>query len=533
MGAAWLSGQAVFLSPDETANAFFAKSFAAGNGLSIPEPLNIPLRGLIHPRSIVSVAGNLVPGGFVGWPVILGFLAFLFGFTILPFIVPMFAALAVFAVYAILCRLGSEHFAILSAALLAIHPAWWYYASRGFMPNVLFVSLAVFAVFILVTRPFRLTRFSAELNLIFAGACLGLALFVRPSEVFLIVAAFAFGTWMFCQKAAWRSILIFCAASLVAFSPFFFFNAKLYGSPFTTGYTYRVTAVFSPFQGGIERGLPATPTFSASLLLRDRIERFLLPVFPFGTHPRAAARVWAANAVDLYPWISALAFLGLFASQFRKDRSDDERKRWGKFFWIAAFVSVWLTVMYGSWTFHDNPDPSIITIGNSYARYWLPMFLLWTPFVARGFLFVVEWFPNRSRSFVVWCLFLVCVVLSARTAVFAKGDGLLDASATLQQSSVVRDYAFSRTESDAVIVVDRADKIFFPTRRVIYPLRNETTYAAMPEIARVAPLYYYGISFPPQDMEYLNQEKLAGLGLKIEKVETFGIESLYRISQRR
>ena len=84
---------------------------------------------------------------------------------------------------------------------------------------------------------------------------------------------------------------------------------------------------------------------------------------------------------------------------------------------------------------------------------------------------------------------------------------------------------------DAVIVVDHGDKIFFPERVVRYPLRDETTYDLMPRIVLRNALYYYGITFPDYDMEYLNGRKLAELGLQIELVQTFDEESLYRIYQ--
>ena len=85
------------------------------------------------------------------------------------------------------------------------------------------------------------------------------------------------------------------------------------------------------------------------------------------------------------------------------------------------------------------------------------------------------------------------------------------------------------TEVDAVIIVDRADKLFFPDRRVIYPLRDEKTYALMLQIVALVPLYYYGITLPQADIDYLNGDKLKAMGLQIDFVENFGEESLYKI----
>jgi len=536
VGAAWLSGSGLFLSPDETANAFFAKSFAAGNGLSFAEPSNAPLRGIIHPRSMVAAGEELVPGGFVGLPAILGMMARLFGTAVLPFLVPLIAALAVFAVHRILRRLGSERFAVVGASLLAIHPAWWYYASRGFMPNVLFASLVIFAAFFLVVRPFHhghsfalrlkqifrrasLHPFVSRLNIVCAGLSLGLALFVRTSEVVWLLSAFALGTWMICRKIAWRSVFIFCAAALAAVSPFFYFNATLYGSSFQNGYTYEDVS-----------GRPDAAVLMDSSL-RERVERALSPLFPFGIHPRAVLRTWAQNAVDLYPLLAALVFIGIHAARLEKSQDEPEqKKRWRALLWVALLVTGWLAVMYGSWIIHDNPDPAAVTIGNSYARYWLPMFLLWTPFAARGIFYAGASAPKRWEPMIVGCLVSACAIFSVQTVVFTNGDGLRDAVSALERNADIRKIVLQMTEPDAILIVDRADKIFFPARRVVQPLRSETTYAAMPDLAARAPLYYYGITFPPQDVQYLNEKKLAERGLKIEKMESFGIESLYRIT---
>ena len=108
---------------------------------------------------------------------------------------------------------------------------------------------------------------------------------------------------------------------------------------------------------------------------------------------------------------------------------------------------------------------------------------------------------------------------------------LIEAAAILDRSAEIRTRVLARTEPEAVIIVDRADKLFFPHRRVVFPLRDERTYELMPRIVLRVPLYYYGVTFPPQDIEYLNTRKLKDLGLQIEFIETFDEESLYRIYQ--
>jgi hypothetical protein len=163
-------------------------------------------------------------------------------------------------------------------------------------------------------------------------------------------------------------------------------------------------------------------------------------------------------------------------------------------------------------------------------RYWLPLFILSTPLIALA----VRWIANRAltpfaRTLCIAVIVLLCAALNVRTVFFAPEDGLVPAAATMAQAAGIRDWVLQLTEPDAVIIVDRADKLFFPYRQVRYPLRDEGTYALMPTLVLHAPLYYYGITFPETDMEYLNGEKLKLLGLHIELVQTFDEESLYRI----
>jgi hypothetical protein len=100
----------------------------------------------------------------------------------------------------------------------------------------------------------------------------------------------------------------------------------------------------------------------------------------------------------------------------------------------------------------------------------------------------------------------------------------------LQRSEQIQAAVLRYTSPESVILVDRSDKLFFPHRQVWYPLRDEATYEAMPRLVENTQLYYYGITFPSADMEYLNTDRLKRMDLRIELIETFQHESLYRIS---
>jgi hypothetical protein len=256
-----------------------------------------------------------------------------------------------------------------------------------------------------------------------------------------------------------------------------------------------------------------------------------VPFLPFGINPRASAKHVLQYGLGLFWWMSLLALLGIPLLLPPRTTRKRERAPRRLYFAVAVLVSAWLAVMYGSWTIFDNPDITKITIANSYVRYWLPIYVLMTPFAA----FAMEWITSRARTEVAKQLFtavlmVACFGLSVRAVFYQVDDGIVAVAATLDRSQDIKERVLAQTESDAVIIVDRADKVFFPERRVLYPLRDASTYELMPRLERRVPLYYYGVTFPDIDMNYLNTSKLKDLGLRIELLETFDEESLYRIS---
>ena len=135
---------------------------------------------------------------------------------------------------------------------------------------------------------------------------------------------------------------------------------------------------------------------------------------------------------------------------------------------------------------------------------------------------MAAWLPSA--------IIVSAIAILSGVLVFGGDDGLLRTRQVLFESAAKRDAIIAVTEDSAIIVVDRADKFLFPHRRVIQPLRSDATYAVLADAVKLAPLYYYGIPFPDVDMTYLNDVKLAALGLRIDAVTAIGDETLYRIS---
>lgn len=542
----------VFTSPDENANFTFASTFAATGDLVIKDGVNALLHGALHPRSTVVLGTLTLPGSFVGWPMIVGSIGAITSFaggmnpalTAMLLVTPILVMLALAAWWGIARRLGPStgsgsssdvRFAWIATALLALHPAFWYYASRGMMHNVPFVCVLIIAVW-LVQRKVKSEKEkvgSGIARIGLAGLLVGIALCIRTNEA-LWVLPLAMLLVYKCetsQRAVSTAIRI--AALLVGITiPLIGLgavNAHLYGSPFATGYTTTTNYELRTTNDETQALAPA------AIEVRSSPFEALLP---FGFHPRAMVKnVWHYG-VALFPWMTVIAVAGmgivLRASSHHPQpllRQEGSRSTWRTLLWVTLGLATWLGVVYGSWSFHDNPDPTAMTIGDSHLRYWLPLFVLSTLFAARAICSFA-----RAKDVPAGRLYatvpLIAIATLSSILVFGGDDGLVHTRQVLFASAAKRDGVMAATEDNAIIVVDRADKFLFPYRRVLQPLRSDATYAVLADAEKLAPLYYYGIPFPETDMTYLNDVKLASLGLRIDVVQAIGDETLYRISER-
>ena len=509
----------IFNSPDENANYQFVA--ASGAGTLLIEPLNFDLGDIFHPRSVVSIDGVYAPRSFLGMSATYGVLSVLLNvFGALNLILALTPALAVLALLAwrsiVFKMFENDRLADISALLLLLHPAWWYYSARTMMHNVPFVSLLIFGAWFFVQKSGR-----RWLSLLLGGLMIGLAIAFRASEVIWIGALLvALTIWMIrSKKWSWREPALVIVGLGVALIPFAVMNNVTYGGPLTTGYTIDgISQAVSSYEGSGSESLPSI----ANVL------------FPFGIHELAILRhVWGYG-FWLYPWMSGLAIIGIILAALGHAESKQTTGRFRTWTIGTLVLAAWLAVVYGSWSFHDNPDPNAVTIANSYVRYWLPLFVLASPLAARGMIWLTKpvhkAFGERVCHVTYAVLIMTCVIFSG-IRVFGGEDGLIATREHLWSFQEKREVILSSTEENAILIVDRADKFVWPDRTVITPLRSETTYDSMPVMTYLGPLYYFGITLPEKDMTYLNEDKLAAMALFIEEVATVEDETLYRIAQ--
>lgn len=496
-----------FNSPDEAANYFFIKNYVANETLKVFEPLNLETGGIIHPRSITTVGGYLVPGSFLGLILIYGWLAKIFTLGVIWWLTPCFALAAVLFFYGIIKNVFDRKIAQWSAFLLLVHPAFWYYASRGFFPNILFVSLILGGFYFLVGRGKQKKLVLNYLNYILSGLFLGLAMAVRLSEIIWVGAVFLLLFLIFRKNLKWSEVIIFLLSSGLAFIPVILYNQTIYGEPLTTAYNLG--------EGSLVGG-GATWFVSAVKF-----------IFPFGLEIKNVLKNFSTYFVGMFWWISLPAAFGaaIFIKKLIAGKLD---KKITAYLSFGGMISLFLFLYYGSWFFYDNPAKEA-SIGTSYVRYWLPIYILSLPLVAFTISKLVDFIRPLKPKFFAALLCLIFILFGVKLVFFDKNDGLAYVYKNVHDYAMIAKEVNLLVPSEAVIIVDRADKIFFPEYRVIVPLREKSTYAAIPELAKNLPLYYYGLPLVEKEMNYLYDGRLNREEVEIIEIKNFGAETLYQL----
>ncbi|MDP2708450.1 MAG: hypothetical protein Q8O93_00135 [bacterium] len=525
-----------FLSPDESANYTFAKLYAQESRTQFFEKYNILAGDVIHPRSYRSDFGWLKPVSFLGIILIYGKIAGVIGYQILPYLTPLFAALGIIFYYLSVKIIFGRSNALISALMLTAFPPYIYYSARSMFHNVLFMVLVLAAFYFAMIAAGRhkaeataagayRTYFYAALG----GSMLGLAVITRASELIWLLPVWLIIWLVNIKKIGAAKSVIFIAFFLFALVPALFWNKILYQSYWRGGYNEMNQSILVMAGAGAD-------LVKSGLLRADEASQSLAQIknnfFHFGFQPLKSLNMLYYYFIKMFYWIFWPALLG-FLLMLKKIKK--WRRRHYVYFSAYLTASAILLLYYGSWDFHDNPDPKSFTIGNSYARYWLPIYMGAIPLVS---VLLVKLSNLFRKKYLIYGFRLIIIALmffiSLKFVLAGSEEGLISSAKRLSSSKAEYDRLLSLTESRAVIITQYHDKLIFPQRKVIVGLFNDDNmiaeYAAL---AKVLPVYYYNFTFPKKDIEYLNNRKLADFGLRIERVEAVAKNfTLYRLSAR-
>jgi len=383
-----------------------------------------------------------------------------------------------------------------------------------------------------------------------AGIFFGLTIMTRTSELVWIVPLLLI-LWLFnVRRMGVLKLLVFLIFLFTSLLPMFYHNQILYGSPILGGYgemNQSIAAIKDDSAAILSS--TATGNFSA---INDKAKKIFNTVFYFGFNPRQSLSTANAYIKGMFPWLFYAAFLGgvIFILTFKK-------RKYKQWVFLAAWfaVSVILIFYYGSWRFFDNPDTAAITIGNSYTRYWLPIYLGLIPLAG---IFIIrltqaicllfrktkdddgqlkmEFSSGRMNQgacrAVTRTLIIGLIAISSITFVLSgSAEGLIYLAQRQKDARVEWQQILELTESNSTIITRYHDKLLFPERKVIVGLFDDKNMVA--QYARLVdklPLYYYNFTLPNKDINYLNASRLKEAGLKIKLIKKITSDfSLYKI----
>ncbi|RMD59597.1 hypothetical protein D6821_00870 [Candidatus Parcubacteria bacterium] len=379
------------------------------------------------------------------------------------------------------------------------------------------------------------------------GVFFGGAVITRTSELLWLVPL-----WLVLWVLNWRRLgllkpILILVALVLTVWPAAYYNQVLYGSPYYGGYVEMNSSLDVIKQAGFN----AVRLASEGAIEESKgfLRLIKNKIFYFGYHPDQSREMFYYYVIAMFPylWWPAVGGAVLLAieSLFRR--------HWHYWKYLIALVvlGVILVLYYGSWRFFDNPDATRHTIGNSYTRYWLPIYLGLIPLAAWLLVrasAVFGWL--RFKPVPAWCrwcfrgeffIWLVRLAVFALVAAFSlqfvligSEEGLLLQLAKARDSREQFEQVLNLTESNAIIVTQYHDKLFFPERKVIVGLfddKNMIKHYA--RLAHYLPIYYYSFSLREKDIEYLNNRRLYEAGLQIRLVKPITSQfSLYQLTLR-
>lgn len=543
-----------WLSPDETANYYFTKLYAQTGELTSTEKYNIIAGEIIHPRSFRSDNGVLKPVSFLGIILLYGKLGAVFGVKAIPYFTPFFAALGLIFFYLLIKELFGPSIGLISASLLAIFPPYLYFASRSMFHNILFIACLIISLYYALIagkkerviavydddeQQLEKKAWHAKLQNFFplfvypavSGIFMGMAIAARTSELLWLGPVLGIAWLANIRKAGITRLVVFAAALMLAISPVLYWNNLLYGSPLSMGYPQINSSIVS--LGESSSGLVKSTWAADESLQKELFKKLKETIFYFGFEPKQSLRMLYNYFFLMFTWLFVLGGAGIIA--FFADIKNLKNKQF-IFFFCWSIASVILLFYYGSWEFHDNPDPRMITIGNSYTRYWLPIYLGAIPFAS----LLIARVTRLAKSHVMtWAarVFLVGTVaaISIPFVMVGSNEGLVQTALIKRENQAEAKKLFKVLPKDAVVVTQYHDKILWPERRVIVGMFDDSNMNKIyAKLAKKLPLYYYNFSFPVMAVEYLDNTKLPRDGLGIKKVQKitnqFTLYKLYATS---
>jgi 4-amino-4-deoxy-L-arabinose transferase-like glycosyltransferase len=541
-------------SPDEAANYFFTKKFSQSGQLSFFDSADIVGDNIVIPRSVRSDKGSLKPVSFLGIILIYGQLASVLGVGIIPFLTPFFAACGLILFYLILKRLFSKRVALWSSFLLATFPVYIYYTVRGMFHNILFIVLLLFSVYLFILSlgqknkdkiKFLTLSLSSKqcwefLGIFLSGLFFGLAIITRSSELLWLIPAIIIIYLFYARRLGLTKPILFVSGLFLALIPAAYYNQILYNYFWYGGYNAMNSSLANIAVSG---GKIWEFTWLGQFKYYNYyLEQIFNSVFYFGFNLHQSLSMFKHYVVEMFPVIFYGGALGFLLLIGRKYRSRSQQKKYLVYLLVWLLISGILVFYYGSWKFNDNPDLTQFTIGNSYTRYWLPLYLGLIPLASLALVrFTTAIFFKlktklQIKKFVILATQIVVILIIGTSSIifvlYGSSEGLMCSAYNYLAEKRNTEQVWSLTNPESIIITRYNDKYFWPERRVIVgTLPDKLILQETVKLLEYYPVFYYNFYLNPADVDYLNSRKLSPYNLHLKIIKKINLKfALYQIN---
>ncbi len=479
-------------SPDEAANAYFMSILAKNGRYRVDTGLPASVLNYLHPRSMAVQGQFLTSGSFLGLVQAGALTIKTFGAGAERFLTPLLSLGGLLAMFFIFRRFWGRWWALLGAVLIALHPAFFEFATLPYMHNGAFVAvlmIAAWAMLRLLERPSFLL--SAGFGLAY-----GAALFFRPVEALWTAPAVII---LLLARKLWRELFIAGLVTLAVQLPWLIANRAVFGSVLSSGYT--PSGVFTDVVGGEVFTAPAQKLFT-----------------PAGG---AWSWHWLSSVwwyfILLMPAWSAMALVAI--GRYFKGKY----VIWSKSFklTVLCLIGIFPLVYYGTWNLYPQTPAADVGALASYARYWLPLYVLMAP----GVIIALR---MLSRRWLVISLALVLGISQIMAIWSHPVSGLNARFSADKKNRGIREKVLGVTETNAVIIAGQDDKYFQDQRLSAFRLpQNDGEWKLLGQLLTLRPVYLY-VAFGAVNTG-LAQKAMADYGLRLEQKFTIEREALWKI----
>lgn len=482
-----------FGSPDETGNRVFIAAQAEQGSFRIRTNLTSAELELFHPRSSTVQGSDLLPGSWIGFLQVGGWLERFGGWRLSFAFVPAISAIGLLALYRIFRRFWSRPWAWLGIGLVAAHPAWTTFQTSPMFHNGPFAAMLIVAGLGLLRLWERPTWRRAAVF----GLAYGAALYFRPSEV--IWSGPLIAVVVLALPRGWRWLLIAAAACAVVQLPWLLENQRLYGSMLRSAYA--------------PDGLDTT---NAGDAVSGWKKIFLPAGGRWSWHFWSSAWWYLFMLVPAWSAATVITVVTYFRRKFK------QRIKILKLGLIMA-GTLFLVIYYGSWDLYPAADAERVGPLASYARYWLPIYVAMSAGVVNLF--------RRFGAHRAWLAIVVATMLVSEltVSVWHPQAGLRARWQQQRQALDIRSAVFGATPSNAMVIAGQNDKIIWPDRLAAFSLPTAPQdWPILQRLASKRPVYLYA-AVGEYRLTTLNSQMQAS-GLALTNAVSIGRDTLWRIS---